>query len=182
MGGTPAKTRRSAIVDAAREHFLARGYEGTKIGDIAATLGISKAAVSYYFRTKDTFLDELVEPLVSKLEAVVLHHTDSEWPNGVAQLLDAYLDVLLADAEIARWVDTDIAVQAEHHFGERLRAITDQVVNTISAGNGCVTERIGALAVLGGIWRPLLELDTENLRVHRREVLRAAMVSYREIA
>ncbi len=170
--------RRDRIVSTARAHFLKQGYEGTKIGHIADALEISKAAVSYYFPTKDSFLDELVEPLVARLESAVETNTDSTWPAGASALLQAYLDALLTDVEIARWVDTDVAVRAEHHFGDRLDGITAGFVSTLTGGSRRVVDRLRALSVLGGIWRPLLELDERQLTRHRDELLAAAMSSY----
>ena len=66
---TRGAARRQAIVDTARNRFTTLGYDGTTIGDLATELDISKAAVAYYFPTKDTFLDEFVTPFVEVDEA-----------------------------------------------------------------------------------------------------------------
>ncbi len=162
----------------ARDLFTTRGYEGTKIADISDSLGVSKAAVSYYFRTKDTFLDELVEPFVRRVEALIEESHDSRWPTGVRMTLAAYLEILIDDAQIARWVDSDLAVQAEHHFGDRLQAINEALVSLITNHDPTDAKRVRAFAVLGGLWRPVLQMSEDGLREHRHELLDAAMVSY----
>ncbi len=180
MGTAP--NRRTAIVTTARQLFLEHGYEGTKIGDIAAALEISKAAISYYFPTKDAFLDELIEPLIARLETIIADHHDTTWPEGVHSLLASVLEALLDDIEIARWVDTDIAVRAEHHFGDRLGALNDHIIRTITQGSTDPVALIGAAATIGGIWRPVRELDLDHLRDHTTHVVEAAMMSYAPIS
>ncbi len=44
---------RQAVLDAARARFAARGYEGTKLRDVAADAGVDVALVSYFFGSKD---------------------------------------------------------------------------------------------------------------------------------
>ena len=63
--------RRKEIVELARSRFTSNGYEGTSIGELASQLGISKAAIAYYFPTKDTFLEEFVGPFLDQLESRV---------------------------------------------------------------------------------------------------------------
>jgi TetR/AcrR family transcriptional regulator len=43
---------RAEIVAAAERHFAARGFEATRLDDIAAEVGIRRAAIFYYFRDK----------------------------------------------------------------------------------------------------------------------------------
>ena len=39
----------SRIIEAAKRVFVRKGYEATKMGDIAADVGISRTAMHYYF-------------------------------------------------------------------------------------------------------------------------------------
>lgn len=48
-----ASQTREAILAAARETFSARGYEATKLRDVAALAGVDVALVSYHFKSKD---------------------------------------------------------------------------------------------------------------------------------
>ncbi|GAB4569082.1 MAG: TetR/AcrR family transcriptional regulator [Anaerolineae bacterium] len=45
---------RDRIVDAARELFVARGYIGISMREIAEAVGVSKAALYYHFRDKES--------------------------------------------------------------------------------------------------------------------------------
>ncbi len=57
----PTEERRAQILDAARRCFLERGYQGTRVEDIADVAGLSKGAVYFHFESKRVLLDALVE-------------------------------------------------------------------------------------------------------------------------
>lgn len=66
--------RRDAILAAALEEFSARGFEATRLDDIAARADIAKGTIYLYFRDKETLFQELIRamltPLVGTLEAL----------------------------------------------------------------------------------------------------------------
>jgi AcrR family transcriptional regulator len=49
-GGSDSRER---ILDAARARFASRGYDRTRIRDVAADAGVDPALVHYFFKTKD---------------------------------------------------------------------------------------------------------------------------------
>lgn len=55
---------RTAILDAAATLFIKRGVGGTSIQDIAESLGLSRTAVYYYFKSKDAILRSLTEEVL----------------------------------------------------------------------------------------------------------------------
>ncbi|MFV0463138.1 MAG: TetR/AcrR family transcriptional regulator [Nostocoides sp.] len=59
--GRPRKTR-SDIHAAAAAQFLARGYAGTRMDDVAEALGITKASLYHYVPTKSSLLFDIVLP------------------------------------------------------------------------------------------------------------------------
>jgi AcrR family transcriptional regulator len=52
--------RRTEILEAALKVFAHRGLAGTKVGDIAATAGLSHGLLYHYFRSKEEIFTELV--------------------------------------------------------------------------------------------------------------------------
>ncbi|NNF56399.1 MAG: TetR/AcrR family transcriptional regulator [Acidimicrobiales bacterium] len=165
-------SRRDLIVNAARERFTTKGYDGTKIGDIAADLGISKAAIAYYFPVKEAFLDEFVSPFLTSLEEALAEVSTPR------ETLEVYLDAVIADHDVAVWVDTDTTIQAHPAHGERLAAINDVVIQRVTGGAKRKSDRVRALSVLGGIWRPVRELQPQDLRTHREAIVNAALAGY----
>jgi len=59
--------RRFDIIEAARTVFLARGYAGASMDDIAREAGITKPTVYSYFRTKDELYYTLTLPVMDRL-------------------------------------------------------------------------------------------------------------------
>jgi AcrR family transcriptional regulator len=66
--------RRDAILTAALEEFSARGFEATRLDDVAARADIAKGTIYLYFRDKETLFQELIRamltPLVGTIEAL----------------------------------------------------------------------------------------------------------------
>jgi AcrR family transcriptional regulator len=73
----------------------ANGFEGTSVGQLAARLNVSKAAVSYHFPGKEDILLALARPLLDELERVNVAKEGVEWPDGARDVLVGYFDILL---------------------------------------------------------------------------------------
>ncbi len=68
-----AAERRAAIVEAALEEFIARGFAAARLDDIARRAGVAKGTIYLHFKDKESMFEELVRtvivPLVSRLGA-----------------------------------------------------------------------------------------------------------------
>jgi AcrR family transcriptional regulator len=68
--------RRTAILSAALEEFAARGFEATRLDDVARRAGVAKGTIYLYFHDKQSLFQELVRtmlsPLVGAIEAAPL--------------------------------------------------------------------------------------------------------------
>jgi AcrR family transcriptional regulator len=51
--------------------FTEHGYESTSLQSIADAIGVTKAAVYYYFRTKTDILEALVRPMIDDIHALL---------------------------------------------------------------------------------------------------------------
>ena len=85
---------RETILASAAKLFAQRGFEGTSLQDVAAAVGISKAAVYHYFPTKQVIYDEIVIDLLTRLRAHVTNHLDREATFGeqLRQLMTAHAE------------------------------------------------------------------------------------------
>ena len=65
--------RRAAIVEAAMEEFIARGFTATRLDDIAKRAGVAKGTIYLHFKDKESMFEELIRtaivPMVSRLWA-----------------------------------------------------------------------------------------------------------------
>ncbi len=64
-------TRRQAIVDIARDSFLAEGYAATSMSAIAGKLGGSKGTLYNYFRSKDELFEAIMQEECSSESAAL---------------------------------------------------------------------------------------------------------------
>jgi len=68
-----AAERRAAIVDAAMEEFIARGFAATRLDDIAKRAGVAKGTIYLHFKDKESMFEELIRtaivPFVNRLAA-----------------------------------------------------------------------------------------------------------------
>ena len=145
------------IAQLALARFRVGGFVGTSIADLAGALGVSKAAIYYHYRSKDTLLHRLIDPLLDAIDACIHDHTTPVASARTArQLLGAYLAVLLAHREVVPLIATDVAVLNHPSIGPRLRAQNQRLRSFLGAPNASVAVRLRAEAALGAIWRCLL--------------------------
>jgi AcrR family transcriptional regulator len=68
-----AAERRQAIIEAALEQFIARGFAATRLDDIAKRAGVAKGTIYLHFKDKESMFEELVRivivPLIDRLGA-----------------------------------------------------------------------------------------------------------------
>ncbi len=64
----PSAGKRRAVLDAARELFLERGFAGTGMDDVATAAGVSKQTVYSHFSDKQGLFTELIESDVGQLD------------------------------------------------------------------------------------------------------------------
>jgi AcrR family transcriptional regulator len=62
---------RERILAEAARLFARSGYENSSMADVAASLGVSKAAIYHYFRTKQEIYDAIILDILSGLTATV---------------------------------------------------------------------------------------------------------------
>ena len=138
------------IAHLALARFRITGFAGTSIADLASTLGISKAAIYYHYRSKDALLHHLIDPLLDAIDTCIHHHPTPR------HLLDAYLAVLLTHREAVPLITTDPAVLHHPTIGPRLQAQHQQLHCLLAAPNTTLAASLRAEAALGAIRRPLI--------------------------
>jgi AcrR family transcriptional regulator len=68
-----AAERRAAIIDAALDEFIARGFTATRLDDVATRAGVAKGTIYLHFKDKESMFEELIRtalvPLIGRLHA-----------------------------------------------------------------------------------------------------------------
>src|SRR5215470_11590252 len=66
-----AAERRQAIIEAAMEEFISRGFAATRLDDVAKRAGVAKGTIYLHFKDKESMFEELIRtaivPLVGRM-------------------------------------------------------------------------------------------------------------------
>jgi AcrR family transcriptional regulator len=139
----PRTERRAQLIRAARETFVANGYHGTAMDQIADRAGVSKPVLYQHFSGKHELYLELVEQSATELLQALRTAVRSR-PDGVAE---AYFDLADSDDAALRLIfDTELTDDPE------VRTRVDAV------RRGCIELLADAIAERTGLPRASCEL------------------------
>src|SRR5215213_5700907 len=67
-----AAERRGAIIEAAMDEFIARGFAATRLDDVARRAGVAKGTIYLHFKDKESMFEELIRtaivPMINRLQ------------------------------------------------------------------------------------------------------------------
>jgi AcrR family transcriptional regulator len=134
IAGVTAAEIRERLLHAAAEVFAERGYDGTRVADIATVAGVSNAALYAHFGSKAELLVQALKAHGPRLLADVLR-ADPDRPVGEALLvagrrLPSRGDggrSLIVEALVAVRRDRKVARLMRTHLGEREEWLADLV-------------------------------------------------------
>jgi AcrR family transcriptional regulator len=158
---TDAEKVRTDIVRHAAEAFRSRGYEATSLDEIAAPLGITRAAVLYHFGSKAAILRALIEPYFADLDAVFDNAQVSDPPTGRQRrsLLTQIAEVMLRRRCVSVLLARDISTHAQLDTAERLAVRTRRLAQLLVGSNADGPAMVRATAAVGALTRPLATAD-----------------------
>ena len=97
-----AQDRPDEILDAALDEFNERGFDGTRVEDVALRAGISKAGVYLYFDSKEEILRALIEREIAPIarKARALAEAGGDDPEGTLGGIIAGLMTVMSDPRV----------------------------------------------------------------------------------
>ena len=99
----------ATILRAAVELFARKGFDGTRIAEIAEASGLPKANVYYYFETKEAIYATLIERLLKGWDKALEHiRADREPREAIAAYIAAKLDYSRRHATESRFFANEI--------------------------------------------------------------------------
>jgi AcrR family transcriptional regulator len=180
--------RREAIIEAALDEFISRGFTATRIDDVARRAGVAKGTIYLHFKDKESMFEELIRtalvPLIGRL------HAPPPIGGSVRDAIEAFARTFIQEVASTRRGDIVRLIVAE---GPRFPSIADfyyrEVVSRGLAGMRALIELavsrgeiqqknlarfpqiLVAPAIIAVIWQSLFSrhapLDaTEMFRVH----------------
>ncbi|WP_195374307.1 MULTISPECIES: TetR/AcrR family transcriptional regulator [Parabacteroides] len=123
MSKEEAITMESRILEAAKQVFVTKGYEATKMGDVAAKAGIGRTALHYYYRTKemlfDAIFDQLMGALLPNLGAIMEENTS--FMEKLPKIIDQYVKTLQRNPLFPIFVINELQRDPEHIYRSILK-------------------------------------------------------------
>jgi AcrR family transcriptional regulator len=116
-----AAERRGAIIEAAMDEFIARGFAATRLDDVAKRAGVAKGTIYLHFKDKESMFEELIRtaivPLVKRLWA-----TPPQPGASVRDMVEVFARTFIEEVATTRRGDLVRLVVAE---GPRFPAVAD---------------------------------------------------------
>lgn len=123
MSAEEVITMENRILEAAKQVFVRKGYEATKMGDIAAEAGIGRTALHYYYRTKemlfDAIFDQLIGALLPNLGAIIDENTS--FLEKLPKIIDQYVKTLQRNPLFPIFVINELERAPEHIYHSILK-------------------------------------------------------------
>ena len=108
----------SRIIEAAKQVFVRKGYEATKMGDVALEVGISRTALHYYFLTKEMLFDaifgQLMNALLPNIEKIMDEPTSCL--EKMPKIIDQYMAMIQANPLFPIFVVSEFNRDPEHLY------------------------------------------------------------------
>lgn len=97
--------RRQAILDAARASFLEKGYDGTSMSGLLATLGGSKATLWSYFRSKEELFAAVLDEAIAEHRGSLLACLEptGDLVEGLTSFCRRFMGKLSSTDSLALW-------------------------------------------------------------------------------
>ena len=116
-----AAERRGAIIEAAMDEFIARGFAATRLDDVAKRAGVAKGTIYLHFKDKESMFEELIRtaivPMINRLWG-----TPPQPGASVRDMVESFAKTFIAEVATTRRGDLVRLIVAE---GPRFPEVAD---------------------------------------------------------
>jgi len=131
------------ILDAAKKVFIAKGFNGTSMQQIATEAGIHKSLLHYYFRSKDKLFTAVFvyafQHFVPQIQEILI--SDASVSLKIERIINEYMDMLMQNEFIPSFIlheinrDPDRLYEIMLHTGINPSIFLDQFTIERTKGN-----------------------------------------------
>jgi AcrR family transcriptional regulator len=152
-GREHGRDTRSRLRQLALEMFAEQGYEKTSLREIAERLGVTKAALYYYFKSKEDIVRSLIEDYVAELDELI------DWAKNQprtadtrAEIVRRYLHIVANGTAVFRLLHQNQAavsgLASAKERGELFKERMDALIDILSPPGGALRDQIRAASCL----------------------------------
>jgi AcrR family transcriptional regulator len=147
---------RSRLRELALQLFAEQGYEQTSLREIAERLGVTKAALYYYFKSKEDIVRSLVEDYMAQIDDLIAWAKDQPRDAAIkAEIVSRYLDIVANGTAVFRLLHQNQAavssLAAAKERGELFRERMDALVDLLTEPGAPVSDQVRAASCLVSI-------------------------------
>jgi AcrR family transcriptional regulator len=151
-----SRDTRSRLRQLALKLFAEQGYEKTSLREIAEQLGVTKAALYYYFKSKEDIVRSLVEDYVAELDDLIAWAKTQPRTTGTrAEIVRRYLHIVATGTEVFRMLHQNQAAVSglanAKERGELFKERLDALVDLLTEPGAPLSEQIRAASCLVSI-------------------------------
>lgn len=146
---------KDAIIEAATVEFRRHGYRNASLGDVASTLGITRAAVHFHVHTKAELLEEVLAPLLGDCETLLAAYDPAVTLNARQRrvLLGKLVDIEMAHADAAGIISGDVTCRSEDKVRARIDAVVEGLTVLLTERDPSAIDHLAVSGILGAIAR-----------------------------
>ena len=148
-----AAERRGAIIEAAMDEFIARGFAATRLDDVAKRAGVAKGTIYLHFKDKESMFEELIRtaivPMINRLWG-----TPPQPGASVRDMVEGFAKTFIEEVATTRRGDLVRLIVAE---GPRFPAVADFYYREV------VTRGLAGMRALIELGIPRGEIKQKNL-------------------
>ena len=132
------KNKEQAILEAAENEFLEKGFEAAKTTKIASLAGVTHAMLHYYYRTKENLFDLVFDKKIRILKESMFssfENPDIPFLEKVKSGIEAHFEIVRANQSLPRFVLNELVYKPKRLklFEGRVKRIAASVSGKISA-------------------------------------------------
>jgi len=144
---------RSRLRELALQLFAEQGYEKTSLREIAERLGVTKAALYYYFKSKEDIVASLVEDYMAELDELIAWGKDQPRTAATrAEIVRRYLHIVANGAAVFRMLHQNQAavssLASAKERGELFRERLDALTELLTEPGGPLRDQVRAASCL----------------------------------
>jgi AcrR family transcriptional regulator len=144
---------RSRLRELALQLFAEQGYEKTSLREIAERLGVTKAALYYYFKSKEDIVRSLVEDYYTAIdELIAWGKAQPRTAATRAEIVRRYLDIVVDSVSVFRMLHQNQAsvsgLAAAKERGELFRERLDALVDILTGPGADLRDQLRAASCL----------------------------------
>jgi len=143
-------TKKQTIIESALKLFIAKGFEGTSVREIAADAGVNVAMINYYFVSKEKLFESVVEYRASFLQGIfteLVNNTELTAIEKIDIVIDQTIERKFSNSEFHHLLHRELSLE---HRPQLRNAISDILLKNMKQ-----VKKIIQNGIKDGVFKPV---------------------------